>query len=142
MRWSQLQKQIEALFDESLDLRVRCTVQRGESGERIGRYWFVLNGETIWDEPRHVSQMLKAGEQNSDASAMGEIIREYLELPKDALMDYAPPLDRWGLADILRAADRRIGKRRLGDLKAKVQTPAALQIIAARLEGDHVVAGD
>lgn len=41
--------------------------------------------------------------------------------------------DHCGLINILRAADRRIGLRRLPDLKRKTGNKAALKVIEARL---------
>lgn len=137
MRWSQLRVKIEELFDPALALKVHCTVQRGEHGARIGRYWFVLDGETIWDEPKRVSRMLVEGEENSDAAKMGEIFREYLSLSRENLLHYSPADDIAGLSQLLRAADRRIGKRRFSELAGIVQHPAAHKIILARCHSEQ-----
>jgi len=133
MRWSQLRVQIEALFDPALKLQLHCTAQRGEDGASIGRYWFVLNKENIWDEPQRISRMLVEGSPNSDASIMGAIIREYLGLSREALLEYLHPDDRWGLVEVLQAADRRIGKRRLPAMKSRFSCRAALRILEQRL---------
>ncbi len=44
--------------------------------------------------------------------------------------------DRWELADILRASDRRIGTRRLAWLYEQTTSDAARSVIAARLSGN------
>jgi hypothetical protein len=42
--------------------------------------------------------------------------------------------DAWGLVNILKSADRRIGKRRLRELKSKTHNRAAHKIIEERLK--------
>ncbi|MCO6430639.1 MAG: hypothetical protein J5J00_07235 [Deltaproteobacteria bacterium] len=133
MRWSQLKKRIEELFDPELSLSVFCTVQRGPSNS-IGRIWFKCSKEVVWDEPRNVSKRVSAGETNDDVSTMTSIMREYLALPREEIFTFNSPLDSWGLVEMLKAADRRIGKRRLTDLKANTKGRAALQLIIRRLQ--------
>ena len=41
--------------------------------------------------------------------------------------------NHWGLTDILRAADRRIGQRRLAELAEIVSNPAAQKILKQRI---------
>lgn len=133
MRWSHLKKLLQDLFDPSLKLEVFCTVQRGEHGA-IGRYWFVLDGETIWDEPKNVSAILRAGESNLDATTMSSIMRLYIDTPKDNLLEISSSNDKWGLLDLLKVVDRRIGARRLLKLKEEITNELALRIIDMRLE--------
>ena len=127
MRWSQLKGLLEALWDENLDLKMHCTVHRGPDGLAIGRYWIVFKGQTIWEEPRDVASFLKAGRGNSVATEITAVLRQYLDTPKDELLSAAFPGDRWGLTEVLLAADRRIGKRRLVELKSKCASAAALE---------------
>ena len=42
--------------------------------------------------------------------------------------------DCWGLINIFRAADRRIGERRFNELKRKTNNKAALKVLARRTE--------
>jgi hypothetical protein len=63
-------------------------------------------------------------------SAISNLIRDYINCPKEALLEPFEN-DRWGLTDILRAADRRIGKRRL--LEMNPENPWAKKIISFRL---------
>jgi len=63
-------------------------------------------------------------------SEISDLIREYIERPKEALLEPFES-DRWGLAEILRAADRRVGKRRLMEMNP--ENPGAKKIIALRL---------
>jgi len=60
------------------------------------------------------------------------LIREYIDTPKDEILSKVFENDYWGLINILRAADRRIGGRRLDWLKKKTHNIAANKIIEAR----------
>jgi len=133
MRWSQLKKLIESLFDPSLNLQIHCTVHRSEGGPNIGRYWIVLNKETIWEEPRKVIPSLVAGTANPVATEITAVLRDYLDTPREEILTKAFAADKWGLVEVLRAADRRVGKRRLMELQGEAQSLAAGQIIEARL---------
>ena len=53
------------------------------------------------------------------------MLREYIDTPSSELMTKKFEGDHWGLTDILRAADRRIGRRRLAELAEVVSNPAA-----------------
>lgn len=109
MRWSKLKSEIERLFDPSLNLKIYCTVQRGER-DSIGRIWFTFNGLSVWDEPKRVSRMLEASESNREVSTMTELLKSYLNAPPEQLIELNVEGDRWGLFQILKAADRRVGK--------------------------------
>ena len=50
--------------------------------------------------------------------------------------------DQWGLVNILRAADRRIGHRRLDLLRKKTTNIAARKIIALRMQRKLVVTNE
>jgi hypothetical protein len=132
MRWSKLRKLLTELFDPELDLQIHCTSHRGEE-IAIGRYWFVLDGETIWEVPRRVAPDLAAGIENPVASRVTAILREYLDTPRDDLPGKKFEGDEWGLADLLRAADRRIGKRRLEQLTRADLPQAARKVVEKRL---------
>ena len=133
MRWSQLRKRLKDVFDPAIELDVQSTVQRASNGGGIGRYWFTMDGVTLWDEPRNVSLMVRSGVENDDAATMTGIMRRYLDISREALLTEQFPEDRWGLVEILRASDRRIGKRRLHALKSHTQSRAALIVIEKRL---------
>lgn len=134
MRWSKLKKLLEALFDPALDLQIHCTVHRSEGGPNIGRYWFVLDNVIIWEEPKKVIPSLVAGTENPVATEITAVLREYLDTPKDDLLKRDFRADRWGLVDVLRAADRRVGKRRLMELRESTQCMAAWEVVDRRLE--------
>ncbi|MDR0374438.1 MAG: hypothetical protein LBH85_01765 [Treponema sp.] len=58
-----------------------------------------------------------------------------IETPQEILYEKHFENDKWGLINILKAVDRRIGKRRLEKLKSKTHNIAANKIIDARLKG-------
>jgi len=148
-RWSKLAKRLYELVDESIDFKLHCTVYRMQSGRGstdLPRYFITLAGEIIFDYPKDF--VLKSGGVKSpaggtltkiypygnDISDIGELIREYIDTPKEEL--FAKHFDEggWGLANILKAADKRIGKRRLQILAKNRKNQAMQKVIAARLE--------
>lgn len=132
MRWSRLKKLLEEIIDAEIDLDIHCSAYRGEGGLQIGRYWIVLDGETIFDEPKNISRQLKDNRGNTTASTLTVLLREYLDTPKDELLSRLFPADTYGLIDIIRAADRRIGKRRLLELFKTSGSSAVRAVIIAR----------
>jgi hypothetical protein len=73
---------------------------------------------------------------NTDATAVGAILREYLQLARGELLAPFDP-DPFGLGALLRACDRRIGARRLPTLEQLIatypRTAPAREIIQFRL---------
>ena len=69
---------------------------------------------------------------NSDIRDISHLIREYIDTPKTELMNKHFENDYWGLINILKAADKRIGYRRLEILRKKTGNRAAQKVIAAR----------
>ena len=134
-------------MDESIDFKLHCTVYRMQSrrgSTDLPRYFITLAGEIIFDYPKDFA--LKDGRIKSlaggvlekiypycnDISDIGELIREYIDTPKEEL--FAKHFDEggWGLANILKAADKRIGKRRLQILAKNKKNQAMQKVIAAR----------
>ncbi len=113
MRWSSLKKLLQDLLDPALDIEIHCTAYRGEDGNNIGRYWINLDGDMVWEVPKQISKQLRAGTGNTVASKITQILRDYLDTPKDQILIREFPSDIWGITDILKASDRRVGKRRL-----------------------------
>ena len=148
-RWSKLQKRLYELVDESIDFKLHCTVYRMQSrrgSTDLPRYFITLAGEIIFDYPKDF--VLKSGGVKSlaqgaltkiypygnDISDIGELIREYIDTPKEELLKKHFDADELGLANILKAADKRIGKRRLQILAKNKKNQAMQKVIAARLE--------
>ena len=70
-------------------------------------------------------------------SEISNLIREYIDTGKEELLNKEFINDKWELTNILKAADRRIGKRRLNELSNNILEnnyhQAITKIIATRL---------
>lgn len=148
-RWSKLQKDLYSIVDPSINFQIHCTKYRMKSqysSTDLPRYLITLGGEIIFDYPKQFvdkNGSIKNLSQNkankfypyeNDISDISNLIREYIDTPKDELFDKSFDNDYWGLANILKAADRRNGKRRLERLKHKTDNRAANKIITVRLD--------
>ena len=157
-RWSKLGRDIKALFAPGLPLQIHCNARppnckfpRGMT--MFPRYWITLGKETIFDYPSDFLELIDheaadwekrysdpSGQitvwnsypfEKHGVSEISCLLRDYINRPKEALMEPFEN-DRWGLADILRAADRRIGKQRLEEMET--DNPGVNQIISMRLK--------
>lgn len=111
----------------------------------LSRYFITLAGEIIFDYPKDFAlkrsgvkslaqgALAKIYPYGNDISDIGELIREYIDTPKDELFAKHFSTDEWGLANILKAADKRIGKRGLQILAKNKKNQAMQKVIAARL---------
>ena len=155
--WSKLGREIKKLWDSNLKLEIHCTSMPLRGKTAIGsttfpRYCITLNKEIIFDYPGQFldSVCCKAqwwqkryADENGNikirdsypyechtVSEISVLIREYIDREKDRLFE---PFgnDRWNLIPILRAADKRIGKRRLE--KIETDNEGAKKIISLRL---------
>lgn len=109
----------------------------------LPRYWITLDQEIIFDYPKQFAN--QAGEvknyardgyasypHRTDISDISHLFREYIDTPVQELFTKHFAHDNWGLINILRAADRRIGTRRLDILRRRKGNKAAQKIIAKR----------
>jgi hypothetical protein len=123
-RWSKLQKQVERLFAQKLSLRIQCTEIRttskneGALAEVLGVFTVRLGKEEIWSFPKQFidywTEYPDGGNQYSfGVSDINIILREYLDTPKDELLEKEFKRDYFGITNILKAADRRIGLKRI-----------------------------
>ncbi len=134
--WSKLKSRIESLFAPNLELAIHCNVfvkvTMHDTWDEP-RHWMVLgrgaSQKIIWDfpgpflrpspdqPPRSTRgpplEHFEAGYRLSERqpSVPSATIRDYLDRPREQLME--PFDDPWELAAILRAADARLGRRRL-----------------------------
>lgn len=138
-RWSKLQKRIYSMLDPALNLQIHCTRYRvmGHEGmQEFPRYFITLNGKVIFDWPRDYplgdssnSQKLASSYQIIGcASDISDAITEYLNADAQKQMILTDP---WGITDIIRAADRRIGCRRW-DAVFALSNCAGRQVLLAR----------
>jgi hypothetical protein len=146
-RWSKLQSAFYRVVTRDVRVQLQCRVVRMNSGSgstNLPRYWITLDKETIWSYPdqfaipgggtkRVDSAKVTYYPYVTDVPAISELIREYIDTPVGELLSKQFSNDHWGLVNILRAADRRIGQRQLPSLRRKVHNIAALKVIDARL---------
>lgn len=143
-RWSKLQKQLYDLRISEINFQIHCSVYRMQSrrgSTDIPRYWITLDKEIIWDYPKDFIEISSSSREKphhypyaTDISDISDLFREYIDTPKEQLLNKHFENDHWGLINILRVADRRIGSRRLKDLKSKIKNKAAIKILNQRIE--------
>ena len=145
-RWSKLQKQLYQLFDPQIRIQVQCRVVRMNSqygSTDSPRYWITLGKEVIWDYPgqfalsgggtaRADGTKIVGYPHVTDVPLISALIREYIDTPVSLLLSKQFANDHWGLVNILRAADRRIGARQWPKLRRKIYNIAALKVLAER----------
>jgi hypothetical protein len=143
-----MKRQIEGLFAPQLVGRLEVHHHRfAAKGTFCHREWVTLDGEVIWDYPAPFTVGNEREQPHVDPRYFhyhhwGEYhwytqqtIGSYLDAPRDELFG---PLtgDHYGLGNILRAADRRIGFERLAwwafmELR---YAPPARRIMGVRFE--------
>lgn len=136
--WSKLRARIEALWPADLGLSIHCnvykTVDRHDTWTQP-RHWLVLQGQVIWDFPgpfmRSAPARGRAIAYYEDvymvhrpganpvprlvpprSSVIALLLRDYIDRPVARLFERFAD-DAWEFTDLLRAADRRLGRRRL-----------------------------
>jgi hypothetical protein len=154
--WSKLQREVYNLGAPGLAFQLHCVAYRMGSQQGstdLPRYWITLNDETVWDYPKDFINEVIDYEQIYGTKLVGEnaltlkqtypygsrvseisaVIREYIDTPKEMLFDKAFENDKWGITDILKSVDRRIGKRRLARFGETLNNTVVGKIIAERL---------
>lgn len=151
-RWSKLQSEIYNLMDEGINLQIHCSVYRMNSQRGsvdLPRYWITLDKEIIFDYPKQflnhkLSDYNRVGEGSegqtvehiypytTDIGQISDIIREYIDTPLESLLSNDFKHDNWGLTDILKAADRRIGKKKLAEYFEKTDKESVKKVLLAR----------
>lgn len=144
--WSKLQSALYRLVAPDIRFQLQCRVVRMNSAygsTDLPRYWITLGKETIWSYPGQfvrpggATQRVDSAElthypHQTDVPAISDLIREYIDTPVAELLSKQFDNDHWGLVNILRAADRRIGQRQLPLLRRKIHNIAALKVLDAR----------
>lgn len=147
--WSKLQKELYLIIDPTIDFQIHCVAypMRSQYGNTaLPRYWITLGKEIIFDYPKQF--VLADGtvrnydpdgiHQNypytTDVPDISNLIRDYIDTPVSEIATKHFENDYWGLANILRAADRRIGQRRLDNLRRKIKNQAAQKILELRIK--------
>ena len=142
-RWSKLKKTIEDLFVQDLSLHIHCTDIRttlwneGTFAEALGVFTIRLGKNVIWNFPRQFidweTRYPDGGNHFSySVSDLNGLLRDYLDTPKDALLKKEFPRDYFGITNIFKAADRRIGLERLEQYFKDCQQNSVKKILSTR----------
>lgn len=149
-RWSKLQKELYLIIDPKIDFQIHCVVypMRGDRATSpCPRYWITIGKEIIFDYPKdfvdksgHVTHHNEFVSPKADypyycdASFISNLIRDYIDTPVSEVLTRRFENDYWGLTDILRAADKRIGQRRLDILWNNIKNQSAQKILELRIK--------
>ena len=159
-RWSKLQKKFYSIIDEKLDLQLHLSIYRMKTrwgSTDLPRYWLTLGKDIIFDYPKqfmdeyipvyhyhHSNNGIRTGEikyinanwypYGNNISDISYFIDEYINTPRSELLTKNFENDSWGLSNIFKVSDRRIGKRALKVLKGKTGNTILEKIIELRLE--------
>lgn len=140
-RWSKLQSRLYNLIDPKLNFQIHCALYEmnsndGWHGNKLPRYFIMIDKEIIFDYPKDFDTTDRYGYNSypwdTDISDISNLIEKYIQCPESELFNNFEE-DKWGLTDILRVCDRRIGKRRLMILKNNTDNTLLIKIIDKRL---------
>lgn len=148
-RWSKLQRELYLIIDPKIHFQLHCSIYRMQSqrgSTDLPRYWITLGKEIIFDYPKQFVNsngmiVNLSVEGNSmaypydcqDICNISNFIRVYIDTPVNEIMTKHFDEDYWGLANILRAADRRVGLSRLVTLQNQNVPIAVQKVIDARI---------
>ena len=146
-RWSKLQKALYNVVDPGMEFQIHCSVFKtrtswyGKGRESVPRFWITIGKDVVWDFPamflEHESLMRwgdcrpeltirKSYYHYGNYTWISETIRAYIDTPKADLLTAKFEKDEYGLADVLRAVDRRIGKEKrkpyIGNIRKSCQS--------------------
>ena len=128
-------------MEPSLDFQIHCALyemnsNNGYHGSKLPRYFITVGKEIVFDYPKEFDTTRIYGYNSypwdSEISMITNIIEEYIQCPEENLMNSFEN-DMWGITDILRVCDRRLGRKRLIELKKTMENDVCLKIIERRL---------
>ncbi len=132
--WSKLKKSLMLLMDTNIGFDMHCSVHNPHIWMwpelRNARLWIVIGKENVWDFP---NDFLDRKWIYEDIEKISDLIREYIETPHDELLTKQFD-DKYQLVPILRACDRRVGKRRLRQMWTETDNPQVKMIVGKRLK--------
>lgn len=150
-RWSKLKKPIEDLFVQGLPLQIHCTEIRttprneGSLAEVLGVFTIRLGKEIIWKFPRQFVNEETIYPDGGHPYSFGvrdlnELLRDYLDTPKNVLLKKEFSRDYFGMTNILKSADRRIGLERLLQHFKNCEQNSVIKVVTVRraLQNDSI----
>jgi len=143
-RWSKLKKRVEGIFCQNLGLEIHANVYSITTKFDTflsPRQWITLDKRVIFDFPgqflegKNIDVHSKITYIDEEGSTLSKIFDEYVLTPKDELLNTSFAKDRWGFTDILKGADRRLGKARLLEKYKDVASDGAVGMILKKRFG-------
>ena len=140
-RWSKLQSRLYNIIDPDINMQIHCSLYEmnsndGWHGNKLPRYFITIAKDILFDYPKDLDSTKKYGFNSypwdTDISGISNVIEEYIQSSKDKIANEFSN-DKWGITDILRVCDRRIGKRRLRQIRDNTDNEVLLNIINKRL---------
>ena len=147
--FSKLKKQIESLFDPELKMRFCCSAfpmrTHGRAYNSIPRFYLKMGKEILWDYPKDFAVKDIPYGYWAAGNGISELVRDYIDTPVSELLDKEFAGEKWEysaseeidykLTDLFKAADRRIGKKKLTEWSPKLKNYRGYKIICVRLYG-------
>jgi len=130
-KWSKLQKALYNIVDSDMNFQIQCSVFKtntswyGKGRAYVPRFWITIDKNIVWDFPNMFLNSESLREKQSVSNGffairevygasdnytwVSDVIRKYINTPKERLLAIEFENDKYGLANILKAVDRRIG---------------------------------
>lgn len=139
--WSKLQKSLYSIISDKLNFQIHCSVYRMKSQRGttdLPRYFITIDKEIIFDYPKQFlnREEIKNYPYETEISDISMCIREYIDCPVALLPEKKFENDLWGITEILKAADKRIGKEKLQGYFSATGNPAVKKIFEKRYHND------
>jgi hypothetical protein len=152
-KFSKLKKQIESLFEPTLNMEFCCYAfpMRSERGSSsIPRFCVKLDKEVIWDYPKDFAvKDIGYGYWAGD-NGISELVMEYVNAPVDRILERVFDNETkvynigitetktfsvtYGLTDLFKAADRRLGREYLIAWAVHYGNPVVCRILIERFK--------
>jgi hypothetical protein len=144
--FSKLKKEIEKLFAPYMEMEFCCSAYpmrtKGYARNSIPRFYLKMGKEIVWDYPKDfpvkgIDYGLWAGD-----NGICELVREYIDTPVVELLGkdfdsetkvYRDVSVFYGLTDLFKVADRRLGKRKIVDWSVNMKNYRGYHVLAKRL---------
>jgi len=115
--WSKLQSKLYELVDPKANFQIHVAVYANNSNDprsrgEIPRYWITIDKDIVFDFPKMFEYRSGWAGQISDIS---DLIRDYIDCPKEQVLSKNFQ-DNWGITDILKLVDKRVGKEKFKQL--------------------------
>ena len=136
-RWSKLQSKLYDIISDKIDFSIHVEKYPCNSNDShydknrvLPRYFITINNEIIFDYPKNFPNSTTYFISGNKMSKISNIIENYINTPKEKIMTIPP--DEFGLTNILRVCDKRVGYRRLKKIYDNTNNETIKKIITLR----------